>query len=112
MESAFDSKAQVLRIYVPERRHKDDQPVYEWIVCRACEQGIAGATILRGSGGYYMNDPVKSPDIIDLKIMCPVVIEIVDQPERIEKFAAFLKHEIAQILMCRFSADICFSGED
>ena len=61
---------------------KDDQPLCEWIVHRACERGIAGATVIRGNGGYYLNDPVKSPEIISMQVMRPVIIEIVDQPER------------------------------
>ena len=34
MASVFNSKAQILKIYVPERRMKDDQPLCEWIVHR------------------------------------------------------------------------------
>ena len=109
MASVFNSKAQILKIYVPERRMKDDQPLCEWIVCRACERGIAGATVIRGNGGDYLNDPVKSPEIINMQVMRPVIIEIVDQPERIEGFAAFLKSEVSQVLMCRSDVDVCFS---
>ena len=100
MASVFNSKAQILKIYVPERRMKDDQPLCEWIVHRACERGIAGATVI---------DPVKSPEIISMQVMRPVIIEIVDQPERIEGFAAFLKSEVSQVLMCRSDVDVCFS---
>ena len=109
MASVFNSKAQILKIYVPERRMKDDQPLCEWIVHRACERGIAGATVIRGNGGYYLNDPVKSPEIISMQVMRPVIIEIVDQPERFEGFAAFLKSEVSQVLMCRSDVDVCFS---
>ena len=109
MKSVFNEKAEILKIYIPERRTKDDQPLAEWIVCRACEQGIAGATVVRGSGGYYLNDPVKSPAIINIQINRPDIIEIVDQPERIEQFAAFLKTEVSGILMCRCKMDVCFS---
>ena len=79
---------------------KDDQPLCEWIVHRACERGIAGATVIRGNGGYYLNDPVKSPEIISMQVM---------RPERIEGFAAFLKSEVSQVLMCRSDVDVCFS---
>ena len=88
---------------------RDDQPLCEWFVHRACEHGIAGATVIHGNGGYDLKDPIKSPEIISIQVMRPKIIEIVDQPERIEGFAAFLKSEVSQVLMCRSDVDVCFS---
>ncbi len=109
MASVFDSKAQLLKIYVPEGRMKDGQGAAEWILCRACEHGLAGASVLRGIGGYYMNDPVVAPEFFNIRMSHPIIVEMVDQPGRIEEFAAFLKQEMSGLLMYRTEVDICIS---
>ena len=109
MSSVFDTKAQLLRIYVPECRMKDGQGAAEWIVCRACERGLAGASVLRGIGGYYMNDPVVAPEFFNIRMSHPVIVEIVDQPEKIEAFAVLVKSEMSGLLMCRTEVDVCIS---
>jgi len=109
MSSVFDTKAKLLKIYVPECRTKDGQGVAEWIMCRACERGLAGASVLRGIGGYYMNDPVVAPEFFNIRLTHPVVVEIVDQPDKIEDFAVFLKNEVSGLLMSRTDVDICVS---
>ncbi|OQA85784.1 MAG: hypothetical protein BWY31_01684 [Lentisphaerae bacterium ADurb.Bin242] len=109
MSSVFDAKAQLLRVYVPEGRMKDGQGAAEWIVCRACEHGLAGASVLRGIGGYYMNDPVVAPEFFNLRMSHPVIVEMVDQPEKIEEFSGFLKKEMSGLLLCRNEVDICVS---
>lgn len=109
MATAFDTKAALLRIFVADGQFKDGQNATEWIVCRACEHGLAGASVLRGIGGFYANAPIMAPEFFDIKLAHPLLIEIVDQPEKIESFAAFLKGEVANLLMCRIPVDICMS---
>ena len=45
-------QAQLLRIFIGEAERHDGQPMYEAIVLKARELGIAGATVLRGGLGY------------------------------------------------------------
>ena len=107
MDSVFDTRAVLLKIYVEENAYKERQKAAEWIVCRACEMGLAGASVFRGIGGFYANEPIIAPEFFDFRLAHPLLIEIVDQPEKIERFAAFLKREISGLLMCRVPVDVC-----
>jgi PII-like signaling protein len=42
----------LLRIFIGESDRHSGKPLYEWIVLKAREQGLAGATVLRGMMGY------------------------------------------------------------
>ena len=42
----------LLRIFIGESDKHDGKPLYEWIVLKAREQGLAGATVLRGLMGF------------------------------------------------------------
>ena len=82
----FPEEMAVLRIYTAEKDHYEGVPFYEWIVQTACGYGLAGATIFRGIGSYGLTNPVLSPQFHQLTINHPVVIEIVDKTEKLEKF--------------------------
>ena len=105
--SVFDNQAVLLKIYLEENTYKEGQKTVEWIVCRACEMGLAGASVFRGIGGFYANEPIVSPEFFDFRLAHPLLIEIVDQPEKIEQLAAFLQKELSGLLMCRIPIDIC-----
>lgn len=107
--TAFDTQAVMLRIFVAEKQSKEGQNAAEWIVCRACERGLAGASVLRGIGGFYANDPITAPEFFDVRMAHPLVIEIVDQAEKIESFAAFLKSEVPRLLLCRIPVNVGMS---
>ena len=109
MSSVFCNQAVLLKIYVEENAWKDGQKAAEWIACRACEQGLAGASVFRGIGGFYANEPIVSPEFFDFRLAHPLLIEIVDQSEKIEEFAAFLKEEVEDLLMVRVPVEICAS---
>ena len=109
MSSVFVNQAVLLKIYVEENAWKDGQKAAEWIACRACEQGLAGASVFRGIGGFYANEPIMSPEFFDFRLAHPLLIEIVDQPDKIEEFAAFLKGEVEDLLMVRVPVEICAS---
>ena len=109
MSSVFDNQAVLLKIYVEENAWKDGQKAAEWIACRACEMGLAGASVFRGIGGFYANAPIVAPEFFDFRLAHPLLIEIVDQAEKIESFAAFLKAEVKELLMIRVPAAVCIS---
>lgn len=81
-------EGQLLRIFIGESDKYEGQPLYEWLVIKAKEQGLAGATVLRGLMGFGANSRIHSSKILRLSMDLPIVVEIVDTPEKI---AAFLK---------------------
>lgn len=79
-----------LRIFIGERDKTDGQLLYEAIVHEARRQGLAGATVLRGVLGYGANSRVHSAKILRLSEDLPLVIEIVDDIEKIQDFLPWL----------------------
>jgi PII-like signaling protein len=85
----------LLRIFVGESDKHQGRPLYEWIVRQAREQGLAGATVLRGMMGFGANTRVIHTFKIErLSEDLPVVIEIVDTQEKIEAFFALIESQI------------------
>lgn len=75
--------AELLRIFIGERDKHHGRPLFEVIVDLAREQGLAGTTVLRGILGFGANSRIHSAKIIRLSEDLPIVVEIVDEPERI-----------------------------
>ncbi|HMF21107.1 MAG TPA: DUF190 domain-containing protein [Pseudolabrys sp.] len=78
--------AVLLRIFIGEDTRFDHRPLYEAIVTTAREQHLAGATVLRGPMGYGHSSELHTTKILNLAENLPVVIEIVDTQEKIDRF--------------------------
>jgi PII-like signaling protein len=76
----------LLRIFVGESDRYGHHPLYEAIVLRAREAGLAGATVLRGVMGFGRHSILHTAKILRLSEDLPMVVEIVDSLEKIEKF--------------------------
>ena len=75
----------LLRIYVGENDRWKGKPLYKATVELAKENGLAGATVLRGLVGFRKASILRTPSILRLSTDLPVVIEIVDEKEKIEE---------------------------
>lgn len=82
------SEAELLRIFIGESDKWHGKPLYEALVHLARERGLAGATVLRGVMGFGAHSRMHTAKILRLSEDLPVVVEIVDEPERIESFVA------------------------
>lgn len=80
------SEGQLLRIFIGESDHWEGRPLYEAIVHRARELGLAGATVIRGLEGFGAHSRLHTTRILRLSEDLPVVVEIVDEAEKIEAF--------------------------
>lgn len=76
----------LLRIFIGESDRYGSQPLYEWIVLQARAQGLAGATVLRGMMGYGAHSRIHTFKIERLSEDMPIVIEIVDERDKLEQF--------------------------
>lgn len=76
----------LLRILVGESDRREGQPLYEWIVLKAREQGLAGATAWRGTMGFGANSRIHTAKILRLSTDLPMIIEIVDTQPKLEAF--------------------------
>jgi PII-like signaling protein len=82
--------AVLLRIYIGEDDKTDHKPLYEALVLKARELGLAGATVLRGPMGFGHSHAIHTAKIIDLSAKLPLVIEIVDAEDRVQALLAAL----------------------
>ena len=80
------SEAELLRIFVGESDKRGGRPLYELIVQEARRRGMAGATVLRGTLGFGAHSRIHTAKVLRLSEDLPMVIEIVDTPERIAAF--------------------------
>lgn len=89
----------LVRIFVGESDRWDGAPLYEAIVQCAREKGLAGATVLRGIEGFGAHNLIHTARILRLSEDLPIVIEIVDQKEKIEAFLPELDSMVAEGLV-------------
>jgi PII-like signaling protein len=82
--------ARLLRIIVGESDRHDGRPLYEAIVLKARELGLAGATVTRAVMGFGASSHLHTAKILRLSLDLPMVIEIVDRPEQLDKLLPFL----------------------
>ena len=80
----LQENGKLLRIFIGESDRWHHQPLYEAIVLKARELGLAGATVLRGPMGFGANSHLHTAKILRLSLDLPIVIEIVDSEEKIK----------------------------
>ena len=86
----ISQNANLLRIFIGESDRWHHQPLYEAIVLKARELGLAGATVLRGPMGFGAKSRLHTAKILRLSMDLPIVIEIVDNEEKINVLLPFL----------------------
>ncbi len=82
--------AMLLRIFIGESDRWKHQPLYEAIVLKAREMGLAGATVLRGPMGFGKSSHLHTAKILRLSMDLPLVIEIVDAEPKLRAFLPVL----------------------
>jgi len=89
-------EGQLLRIFIGESDHWKGIPLYEAIILKAREMGIAGATMLRGMMGYGAASRIHTAKILRLSEDLPVVVEIVDSAEKIAELMPFIDEMVLE----------------
>ena len=79
-------EAELLRVFIGESDKWHGRPLYEVIVEEARKRNMAGATVLKGTLGFGADSRIHTAKILRLSEDLPLVIEIVDKPERIAEF--------------------------
>ncbi|MDQ3624400.1 MAG: DUF190 domain-containing protein, partial [Verrucomicrobiota bacterium] len=83
-------EATLLRIFIGEADRHLGRPLYEDIVLKARQQHLAGATVLKSPLGFGKKSRLHTAKILQLSTDLPMVIEIVDSPEKIQAFLPML----------------------
>jgi PII-like signaling protein len=104
--------AVLLRIFIAEQDKYQHRPLYEAIVFKARELHLAGATVLRGPLGFGRSSRVHTAKILRLSEDLPIVIEIVDNPERIDSFLPVLEGMVGSGLVTLEKVQVLQYGTD
>jgi len=92
----IEGEGKLLRIFVGESDRWHGKPLYQAIVQRVREEGLAGATVLRGIEGFGADSRLHTARILRLSEDLPVVIEIVDSAEQIERILPVLDEMVGE----------------
>jgi PII-like signaling protein len=92
----LSGKAVLLRIFIGESDHLHGKPLYEQIVLKARELNLAGATVIRGILGFGADSRLHTAKLLTLSEDLPIIIEIVDIKEKIDRLLPFLDETVEE----------------
>jgi uncharacterized protein len=95
----FEGEGKLLRIFIGESDRFEGRPLFEAIVENARREGLAGATVLRGIEGFGASSHLHTSRILRLSEDLPVVIEIVDTEENIDRALPTLDRMVGDGMM-------------
>jgi hypothetical protein len=95
----FTGDGKILKIYIGETDKWGHEPLYHALIKKFKKAGLAGATVLRGIEGFGLNSRIKTAHILQLSEDLPLVIEVVDQAEKLEKILPEVKEMVKEGLI-------------
>ena len=96
----------MLRVFIGETNRYHGKVLYEAIVLKARELGLAGATVIRGIMGFGADSRLHTAKLLELSNNLPVIIEIVDEEENLRKIMPFLDEAVQDGLVTLEKASI------
>ena len=100
------TEGKLLRIFIGEADHSDGKPLYEAIVLEARKRGLAGATVIKGFMGFGAHSRIHTAKLLELSQDLPIIIEIVDAPDKIEAFIPDLEQMVGDGLITLERAEV------
>ena len=95
----LEGEGKLLRIFIGESDTWHGKPLYEAIVQVAREEGMAGATVLRGIEGFGADSRLHTSRILRLSEDLPILIEIADTEENINRVLPRLDEMVGEGLL-------------
>ena len=97
----MEGEASRLSVFLTEDDHAGHQAAWKELVERARDDGLAGATVWRGIEGFGRRGYLRSARSVDAAQALPLVVEVIDEPERIEAFLPVVAHVAPDALVIR-----------
>ena len=92
-------EAMMMRVFIGESDRYHDKPLYEQLVLKARELNLAGATVLRGVMGFGAASRIHTAKLLELSGDLPMVVEIVDTEENINRLMPFIDETVTEGLV-------------
>ncbi len=80
----LDGEQVLMRIFIGEADRHGGAPLYKALLELFREEGIAGATVLRGIAGFGAKSHMHTASILRLSQDLPIVVEVVDSHDKID----------------------------
>lgn len=97
---ALAGKVKRLRIYIGEEAYYDKKPLYRAILEKARKLDIAGGTVFKGIEGYgAYTRLIRTTRFLELSSDLPIVIEIIETPEKLMRLGPFLRDNLTKGLV-------------
>jgi hypothetical protein len=85
MSHRFKGERTLMRIFIGESDKHHGQPLYQALLERLRERGLAGATVLRGVAGFGASSTLHTDKVLRLSLDLPIIIEVVETEEAIQR---------------------------
>ena len=102
-------ECQILRIFIGKEDRYEGNPLYEAIIYKIKEAGLAGVTVLQGIEGYGAGKKIhktRATGLVRLSKDLPVVIEIIDNTERIQEILSVIDPMVTKGLITRENVNV------
>ena len=100
-----------LKIYISENDKYQHRLLYERIVNKAQELGISGVTVTRGVMSFGSHCKLHYESILRISEDLPIIVEIIDSEENIQKFLPFLKTAVTSGMVTTETIKACILSE-
>ena len=91
------SKTRIMRIYLSSTDKFKNAPLFETLVFLAKRNTMAGATVIKGVMGFGASSAVTSTRFWSVSEKLPMIIEIIDEKEKIENFFTIIKPYLEKV---------------
>ncbi len=89
----------LVRIFIGESDRWHHQPLHVALLERLRQEGFAGATVYHGVGGFGAHSIVHTTQVLRLSQDLPVIVEVVDTQEHIDRLPAILDEMVSDGLV-------------
>jgi hypothetical protein len=102
----IEGSGKQLRIFIGESDRWHHRSLADAIVEMLHDEGLAGATVLRGIEGFGAHSRIHTAHVLRLSEDLPILIEVIDTPERIERVMPKLNEMVQEGLVVLSDVDI------
>lgn len=106
----FTGRAKQLTIYFGETDHYHHQALYTALLEMLRREGCSGATVTRGIAGFGASSVIHTSAILRLSMDLPIVITVVDRPERVERVLGAVREMAPNALITVHEVEVIQSG--
>jgi len=92
-------ECKIIKIYVSEDSKYEGHNLYHALVFKLREIGMAGVTVTRGIEGFGQGKRLHSEHFLDISLQLPVIVEVIDTPEKIEMAIPIVKDMVNEGLI-------------